>query len=187
MQTFFTSTPAVPSNTYIWVNTTASESFRSSYLHNSSVSCNMSASNPSYMPFHSKSHSPLASRTCPDLCVPSASVKLTISLYLGNLTYTEDNHQPLPPRSQLGVRHTLSRITSGPLTPPMVLYLILGVMLYDDDSRGSDMVAIWPEAEGVSKAGASWGGSCTTRRAACVELEGRCLVVVEAQPCKSIS
>lgn len=32
------------------------------------------------------SHIPLASNTCPDLCVPSGRVKLTISLYLGNLT-----------------------------------------------------------------------------------------------------
>jgi hypothetical protein len=30
--------------------------------------------------------SPLASKTCPDLCVPSGRVKVTISLYLGNLT-----------------------------------------------------------------------------------------------------
>lgn len=30
---------------------------------------------------------PRASRTCPCLVVPSGSVKLTISLYLGNLTW----------------------------------------------------------------------------------------------------
>ena len=32
-------------------------------------------------------------------------------------------------------------MTKGPLTPPIVLYLILGVTLYDDDSRGSPMIA----------------------------------------------
>lgn len=35
---------------------------------------------------------------------------------------------------------TFSRTTSGPLTPPTVLYLIRGVTEYDDDSRGSAMV-----------------------------------------------
>lgn len=32
-------------------------------------------------------------------------------------------------------------MTKGPLTPPIVLYRILGVTLYDDDSRGSPMTA----------------------------------------------
>jgi hypothetical protein len=34
------------------------------------------------------SNSPLASKTCPDLSEPSGRVRVTISLYLGNLTYT---------------------------------------------------------------------------------------------------
>lgn len=33
-------------------------------------------------------------------------------------------------------------MTSGPLIPLMVLYRILGTIEYDDDSRGSDMVAV---------------------------------------------
>ena len=33
---------------------------------------------------------PRASSTCPDLSVPSGSVKETISLYLGNLTWAKD-------------------------------------------------------------------------------------------------
>jgi hypothetical protein len=37
---------------------------------------------------------------------------------------------------------TFSKMTKGPLTPPMVLYRILGVTLYDDDSRGSPMTAV---------------------------------------------
>ena len=36
---------------------------------------------------------------------------------------------------------TFSKMTKGPLTPPMVLYRILGVTRYDDDSRGSPMIA----------------------------------------------
>lgn len=32
-------------------------------------------------------------------------------------------------------------MTKGPLTPPMVLYLIRGVTLNDDDSRGSVVMA----------------------------------------------
>jgi hypothetical protein len=39
------------------------------------------------------------------------------------------------------IRLTFSKMTKGPLIPPMVLYLILGVTLYDDDSLGSPMVA----------------------------------------------
>lgn len=35
---------------------------------------------------------------------------------------------------------TLSRMTRGPLTPPTVLYRILGMTEYDEDSRGSAMM-----------------------------------------------
>lgn len=48
---------------------------------------------------HCSMHSPLASKTCPDLSEPSGSVKVTISLYLGNLTYIPSAHPlhlPLP-------------------------------------------------------------------------------------------
>ena len=40
------------------------------------------------------------------------------------------------------IDRTFSRITSGPLTPPTVLYRILGMTEYDDDSRGSDMATV---------------------------------------------
>jgi hypothetical protein len=71
-------------------------------------------------------HSPLASSTCPDLSVPSGSVRLTISLYRGNLTYP-----PLTPLlpNPAHLRLTFSTMTKGPLMPPMVLYRILGVTL----------------------------------------------------------
>lgn len=52
---------------------------------------------------------PRASRTWPLRSEPSGRVKLTISLYRGNLT--------------------LSKITRGPLTPPIVLYFNRGLML----------------------------------------------------------
>ena len=45
---------------------------------------------------------PATSNTCPDRCVPSPRVRLTISAYFGSLT--------------------LSRITNGPFTPAIVLY-----------------------------------------------------------------
>jgi hypothetical protein len=32
-------------------------------------------------------------------------------------------------------------MTKGPFTPAIVLYRILGITLYDEDSRGSAMVA----------------------------------------------
>ena len=35
----------------------------------------------------------------------------------------------MPRKLKLRVRHTLSRITRGPLTPPIVLYFNLGVIL----------------------------------------------------------
>lgn len=47
----------------------------------------------------------------------------------------------LPMICQCNMTLTFSKMTRGPLTPPMVLYRILGVMLYDDDSRGSPMFA----------------------------------------------
>jgi hypothetical protein len=79
---------------------------------------------------------------------------LTISLYLGNLTYSTLQHPPQ-------LLHlfcpalTFSKITRGPLTPPMVLYLILGVTLYDDDSLGSPMVAdVSEEGAGIREASA---------------------------------
>lgn len=68
---------------------------------------------------------PRASSTCPDRSEPSGNVKDTISLNLGNLTYIVSMSlaslkiEPKPP-------HTLSKITRGPLTPPTVLYRILG-------------------------------------------------------------
>lgn len=63
---------------------------------------------------------PRASNTWPDLSVPSGSVKETISLYLGNLT-CDDQHCNAPQVDRTGLHHTLSRMTSGPFTPPMVL------------------------------------------------------------------
>ncbi len=41
---------------------------------------------PLEIPTLHRKYAPLASRTCPDLTVPSGSLKLTISLYCGNLT-----------------------------------------------------------------------------------------------------
>lgn len=45
------------------------------------------------------------------------------------------------PRCPGGTR-TFSRMTRGPLTPPTVLYRILGTIEYDDESRGSPMAAM---------------------------------------------
>lgn len=48
---------------------------------------------------------------------------------------------PLTPSHDLGLR-TLSRITNGPLTPPMVLYRILGVTEIMRGSTTSGIVAV---------------------------------------------
>jgi hypothetical protein len=95
-------------------------------------------------------HSPLASSTCPDLSVPSGSVKVTISLYRGNLTCVRSSSVTLPLTYQK-ITLTLSKITKGPLTPPIVLYRILGVTLNDDDSRGSPMMIAGLAVEGRQK------------------------------------
>lgn len=94
-------------------------------------------------------HSPLASNTCPDRWLPSGRVKVTISLYLGNLTFAETSaSHSKPTNTTLPIsRLTFSRITRGPLTPPMVLYRIRGVTLNDDDSLGSPMIAALPEVD----------------------------------------
>jgi hypothetical protein len=55
------------------------------YLHNSPITYPDSSAYTQLT--HCSGHLPLASKTCPDLSVPSGSVKVTISLYLGNLTY----------------------------------------------------------------------------------------------------
>lgn len=82
---------------------------------------------PSYQMPQEASHVPRASRTCPCLIVPSGSVKLTISLYFGNLTCSGCQHKCsihwAVERQGRGERRTFSRMTRGPLTPPTVLYL----------------------------------------------------------------
>lgn len=91
------------------------------YLDNGSITCSPDRQHAFKIP-QGTSHIPRASRTCPCLVVPSGSVKLTISLNLGYLTWLA--------RQQLGstvdtkdVTPTFSRMTRGPLTPPTVLYL----------------------------------------------------------------
>lgn len=81
---------------------------------------------------------PRASKTWPDLSVPSGRDRVTISLNLGNLTYRHPLSATTIAILGRGTKRTFSRMTSGPLTPPTVLYRILGTTEYG--SRGSAMM-----------------------------------------------
>jgi hypothetical protein len=101
----------------------------------------MSASIPAMCALNSL---PRASRTWPERSVPSGRVRDTISLYRGNLTYRQAG-KLLPQRPTapaIPKLRTLSRITNGPFTPPMVLYRIRGVTEIMRGSTTSGIVAV---------------------------------------------
>ena len=95
------------------------------YLHHRPVACSPTSAICNFVSSHPSSLVPLASSTCPLRSEPSGSVKDTISLNRGNLTCpVQISH--LPPHQAPRVRITFSKITRGPLTPPIVLYRMRG-------------------------------------------------------------
>lgn len=122
--TFFTSMPEVPSKTcriLAWSVSTRCHM----YLNDGTIAWFFVLAQLSHL--FSSMLIPRASSTCPDRSVPSGSVSDTISLNLGNLTWGCRQLNALWLCSF--TRRTLSRMTSGPLMPPIVLYRIRGCTL----------------------------------------------------------